>query len=85
FTVEYQLFLNFTQFPDVLLLSNDNLLRNTLQARISNSFWCNILEGATGILFKKGLMTKKRMMFSHQLQNASKKIRQYLPVLLHNS
>jgi len=34
------------QYSNVLLLSKDNLLRNTLQARISNLFSCNILEGA---------------------------------------
>ena len=34
------------QYSDVLLLSKDNLLRNTLQARISNLFLSNILEGA---------------------------------------
>jgi hypothetical protein len=34
---------------------------------------------------QKRVDDKKRMMFSHQLQNASKKIRHCLPVLLQNS
>jgi hypothetical protein len=48
-TVNYQSFLNFIQYSNVLLLSEDNLLRNMLQTRISNSFSCNILEGASRI------------------------------------
>ena len=37
------------QYSDVLLLSKDNLLSNTLQTRISNLFFSNILEGANYI------------------------------------
>ena len=45
FTVNYPSFLNFMQYSAVLLLSKDNLWRNTPQARTSNSFSCNGLGG----------------------------------------
>jgi hypothetical protein len=41
------------QYLNVLLLSKDNILSNTLQTRISNLFLSNILEGAKNTSFFK--------------------------------
>ena len=56
FTVNYQSFLNFMQYYGVFLLSKDNLLRNTLLARISCSVSCNLLEGAKSLFRECNLL-----------------------------
>jgi len=58
------------QYSNVLLLSKDNLLRNTLQTRISNLFSCNILEGAKWRVFE-GIPHPRT---THKVDNSVEKI-----------